>query len=68
LFIAGEEDPKFVAVAREMHRAVPGSRLCIVPEAGHAVHLEQPGMFNRTVIDFLASVDESLVGTAQWKQ
>ena len=57
LFIAGEEDSKFVSVAREMHRAAPGSRLCIVPEAGHAVHLEQPRRFNAAVLDFLRGLE-----------
>ena len=59
LFIAGEEDTKFAAVAREMHRGVIGSHLRIVPESGHRVHLEQPGLFNRTVLEFLRTVEHS---------
>ncbi len=59
LFITGQDDTKFSAIARRMHDAVPGSRLCIVPESGHAVHLEQPDIFNRTVLDFLRIVDGS---------
>ncbi|MBI4267121.1 MAG: 2-succinyl-6-hydroxy-2,4-cyclohexadiene-1-carboxylate synthase [Chloroflexi bacterium] len=59
LLIAGEEDVKFSAAAREMHRAVPGSRLCIVPGSGHTVHLEQPDTFNRAVLDFLRTVGRS---------
>jgi 2-succinyl-6-hydroxy-2,4-cyclohexadiene-1-carboxylate synthase len=57
LFIAGEEDDKFTAIAREMHRAVPGSQLSMIRDAGHAVHLEQPDMFNQTVLEFLRTVD-----------
>ena len=56
LFIAGQDDTKFSATAREMHAAVPESRLCIVPESGHAVHLEQADIFNRTVLDFIGTV------------
>ncbi|MDO8715777.1 MAG: 2-succinyl-6-hydroxy-2,4-cyclohexadiene-1-carboxylate synthase [Dehalococcoidales bacterium] len=59
LFIAGQDDTKFSATARRMHAAAPGSRLCIVPEIGHAVHLEQPDIFNRTVLDFIGTVDGS---------
>ncbi|MBI2850449.1 MAG: 2-succinyl-6-hydroxy-2,4-cyclohexadiene-1-carboxylate synthase [Chloroflexi bacterium] len=58
LFIAGEEDDKFVAIAREMHREVRGSLLEIIPQAGHAAHLEQPTRFNRMVIDFLRSIKQ----------
>lgn len=54
LFIAGEDDARYVAVAREMHRAVAGSRLHIVKEAGHAAHLEQPVAFVKKVDAFLS--------------
>ena len=56
LFIAGQDDTKFSATARRMHAAATGSRLCIMPESGHAVHLEQADIFNRTVLDFLKTV------------
>ena len=59
LFIAGEEDDKFVAIAREMHREVHGSRLEIITQAGHAAHMEKPARFNRIIIDFLRSVDQA---------
>ena len=59
LFIAGEEDIKFAAIARSMHQAVPGSRIKIIQESGHAVHLEQPAIFNQTVLEFLNSPQQS---------
>lgn len=58
LFIAGAEDSKFVAIAREMHRAVPGSRLDVIPGAGHAAHLERPDDFNQAVLGFLTELRE----------
>jgi 2-succinyl-6-hydroxy-2,4-cyclohexadiene-1-carboxylate synthase len=56
LFIAGEDDARYVATAREMHRAVAGSRLHIIKEAGHAAHLEQPAAFVKQVAAFLNAV------------
>jgi len=57
LFVAGEEDAKFSEIARRMHRTVSESKLCLMAESGHAVHLEQPEFFNRAVLDFLSAVD-----------
>ena len=42
LLLAGEEDEKYVALAREMARLVPGARARSVPRSGHAAHLENP--------------------------
>jgi 2-succinyl-6-hydroxy-2,4-cyclohexadiene-1-carboxylate synthase len=42
LLLAGAEDQRYVALARRLARAIPPSRLEIVADAGHAVHLEQP--------------------------
>ena len=56
LLVAGEEDQKFIGIAREMHRSIPTSRLETVPGAGHATHLEQPEIFSRTVTGFLEEV------------
>jgi len=40
--VAGERDQKFVSIAEQMARLIPGARVEIVPGAGHAVHLEAP--------------------------
>ncbi len=45
LLLAGSRDPKYVDVARRLAALIPGSRCIIVPEAGHAVHLETPEAF-----------------------
>jgi pimeloyl-ACP methyl ester carboxylesterase len=37
-----------------LHRAIQGSRLVVVPDAGHNVMFERPEQFNRLVLDFLA--------------
>ena len=36
-----------------LHRAIQGSRLVVVPDAGHNVMFERPEQFNRLVLDFL---------------
>ena len=54
LVIAGMLDAKFAAIARAMAAALPQGRLALVPEAGHAAHLEQPALFDRLVAGFLA--------------
>lgn len=56
LFIAGEEDQKYADLAREMGDLVPDGRVSIIPESGHAVHLEQPEALNRAMLDFLKDV------------
>lgn len=57
LLIAGALDEKFVAIARRMVRRLalypPYPRLEIVPEAGHAVHLERPHYYAELVRDWL---------------
>jgi 2-succinyl-6-hydroxy-2,4-cyclohexadiene-1-carboxylate synthase len=42
--VAGERDSKFRTLAERMGAAIPAARVVIVPGAGHAVHLEAPGI------------------------
>ncbi len=51
--IAGELDSKYCKISQEMLGAMPRARLAIIQKAGHAVHLEQPRAFDRTVLQFL---------------
>lgn len=54
LLLAGAEDEKFVAIARQMAHSIPQARLVIVPDAGHTVHLEQPQAWREVLLAFLA--------------
>jgi pimeloyl-ACP methyl ester carboxylesterase len=57
LILHGADDSLIpVAEAEAMQHAMRSSRLVIVPEAGHLLNLEQPGIFNRAVMEFLASL------------
>jgi pimeloyl-ACP methyl ester carboxylesterase len=42
------------AIMRMVARHIPGSEISIVPEAGHSAYWEQPDIFNRAVLGFLA--------------
>lgn len=42
LFITGEKDQKFCAIAERMQSLVPNSDLHVHPGVGHTVHLEDP--------------------------
>lgn len=52
LLLAGELDAKFYAIARQMREALPRASLEIVPGAGHTIHLEQPELFDKSVLAF----------------
>ena len=58
LLIAGELDEKFAAINRRMAAAMPAAGLRLVANAGHAVHLEQPAVFQQLVLDFLRQTSE----------
>jgi 2-succinyl-6-hydroxy-2,4-cyclohexadiene-1-carboxylate synthase len=45
LLLAGKGDPKFLALARQMHKAFPRSELRELSNCGHAPHLERPEAF-----------------------
>jgi 2-succinyl-6-hydroxy-2,4-cyclohexadiene-1-carboxylate synthase len=53
LLVAGALDVRFVAAAHELARSLPRAELCVLPDAGHAAHLEQPKAFQRAVHEFL---------------
>ncbi|VCU71078.1 AB hydrolase superfamily protein YdjP [Pigmentiphaga humi] len=53
-FVAGEEDVLFPpALIAQTCRAVRGSNLICVPQAGHSAYFEAPEAFNREVGDWL---------------
>ena len=58
LIICGDEDrPTPPDLSRELHAMIAGSRLAMIPNAGHLTNLEQPDAFNRLVGEFVRSVD-----------
>lgn len=45
LLIAGERDAKFFALARRMRERLPNASLRVLPQSGHAPHLETPAEY-----------------------
>ncbi len=42
LLISGEQDSKYCTLAKRMSKRLPDARWAVIPEAGHAPHLEAP--------------------------
>ena len=55
LCMAGELDPKFAALAREMVVGIPNGHAAIIPDAGHMLHFEQPELYIDRVRSFLSA-------------
>lgn len=55
LILVGDEDTLTPpAMSQSMHRAIGGSELVTIPQAGHLANLEQPEMFNSALAQFLS--------------
>ena len=42
------------SIMRLVARHIPGSEIMIAPESGHSTYWEQPDLFNKTVLNFIA--------------
>ena len=51
--VCGDRDVRApLPVAKDLHAAIPGSTLVVLPDAGHLCSLEAPQAFNRAVGNF----------------
>ena len=57
LIMIGDEDEPCIEPGIFMKRTIPKSGLSSFPQSGHAINLEEPDLFNRTVLDFLIAVE-----------
>jgi pimeloyl-ACP methyl ester carboxylesterase len=62
LLIAGDDDEPCLETTLWLKRTLPNAGLWICPHSGHAVNLEEPAAFNRTVEDFLLAVEHGRWG------
>lgn len=53
LLLAGEEDEKYLGIARAMAERMSGAHAAVVEKAGHAAHLEAAEAVERIVAEFL---------------
>ena len=54
LILVGAEDPGTpVAASEAIHERISGSKLVIIPSASHLGNIEQAGLFNRHLMEFL---------------
>lgn len=58
LIMAGDEDEPCLEPALFMKRRVPNAGLVLFAKSGHCINLEEPALFNRTVLDFLTAVEQ----------
>jgi 3-oxoadipate enol-lactonase len=57
LVVCGEEDTITpVAESEALQRGIAGSRLCVIPRAGHLSNLEQPALYDDALRSFLKSL------------
>jgi pimeloyl-ACP methyl ester carboxylesterase len=57
LIMTGDEDWPCLEPALLMKRSIPTAALVVMPNAGHAINLEDPAAFNQRLADFFHTVD-----------
>ncbi len=53
IVVVGANDAPFLAASDYMAAKIPGAVKVVVPDAGHAVNVDQPEAFNKVIGDFL---------------
>ena len=57
LIATGDEDDPCLEPGILMKRMIPSAALVVFPNTGHALNIEEPDLFNRTLADFLHQVE-----------
>ena len=57
LIMTGDEDWPCLEPALLMKRRIATAALVVMPNAGHAINLEEPAAFNQHLADFFHAVD-----------
>ncbi len=53
LLICGDHDESNPSLSRTMHEKIEGSKLVVVPQAGHMAFVDQPNFYIKAVTEFL---------------
>jgi pimeloyl-ACP methyl ester carboxylesterase len=59
LIMVGDEDEPCLEPGLFMKRHIRNSGLVVFPKTGHTINLEEPDLFNRTVLDFFVAVEHN---------
>ena len=57
LVIVGDEDDHCLQPGLFLKRTIPACGLSVFPKTGHTLNLEEPGLFNATVAEFIAQAE-----------
>ena len=57
LIMVGDEDAAALEPALQMKREIPGAGLAVFPQSGHSINLEEPALFNQTILNFFHLVE-----------
>ena len=57
LIATGDEDEPCLEPSILMKRMIPAAALVVFPNTGHALNIEEPDLFNRTLADFFHQVE-----------
>ena len=57
LIVSGDEDEGSLEPSLMLKRTIPSSGLVVMSRTGHTCNLEEPELFNRTVWDFISTVE-----------
>jgi pimeloyl-ACP methyl ester carboxylesterase len=69
LIVWGERDQVIpVSHAHVAHELMPGSRLEVVPDAGHFLPIERPELLDRLLRDFMAGTEPADVSPQRWQE
>ena len=58
LIMTGDEDDPCINPSLFLKKHISSSGLVVFPRSGHAINLEEPGLFNSVVSDFLLMVEQ----------
>ena len=63
LVMAGDQDEPVIEPSLFMRRVIPHAGLVLIPKSGHTINLEEPGLFNLHVSEFLTAVENGRWGS-----
>jgi len=57
LLITGDEDEQTLIPGVFMKKHIPTAGFCVLPRIGHTLNLEEPGLFNQMLYDFISDIE-----------